>query len=431
MRHTVILLLLSFPFLAFSQFRNHKLVETTSTADAAGDPVVVINKKNPSNIVAAFGKERIFYSDDSGSTWKSAKVAAASGASGGQASLVSDGKGMMYLLQEISVSGKQQIGCLSSKDNGVTWEFAGQVSIDATRHHSRPWASMDSKGNVWVAWTQFDQYKSEDANCHSNVMLSHSANGRKWSKPIQITQTPGNCKDDDNTVNGATPLISADGRAFVGWANQQKIFLDRSFDGGSLWLSNDIAIAAQSGGLNLNLPGHGRCINLPAVAIDQSKTTLSGSLYAVWADMRSGDENADVWFSRSTNFGDNWSTPMRIGEDVNKGHQYAPALTIDETTGFIYAVFFDRGEYEDNQTDVRLAYSTDGGVSFKTVKISDNAFTPSDAQNNRNLTHIYAHKGIITPVWTQMEGSTSSIWTTVVRQSDLIQLPEASRKKKK
>jgi hypothetical protein len=34
-------------------------------------------------------------------------------------------------------------------------------------------------------------------------------------------------------------------RAFAAWANQEKIFFDRAFDGGVTWLSNDLAIAEQ------------------------------------------------------------------------------------------------------------------------------------------------------------------------------------------
>ena len=101
-----------------------------------------------------------------------------------------------------------------------------------SKQQYRPRATVDSKDNVWVAWTQFDAFGSEDENCQSNILLSSSANGKKWSKPIQISQTPGNCKDDDNSAEGAMPAIGVDGKAFVTWSNQNKIFLDRSFSGG-------------------------------------------------------------------------------------------------------------------------------------------------------------------------------------------------------
>lgn len=432
MRSAILSLLLSVPFLAQAQFKNVKIADLPAD-ESFGDPAIVVNKKNPDNIVASFGRDKIFTSSDAGATWNTVTIAPAAGNFDGQVSIVSDGKGTMYAFTVVAGGDQKtrQVICHVSKEKGDAWELIGPVNADASKQQLYPSATVDVKGNIWVAWTQFDEYKSDSENCHSNVMLSHSPNGRKWSKPVQITQTPGNCKDDDNTVAGATPMVAADGRAFVGWTNQQKIFLDRSFDGGGMWLSNDIAVAAVSGGINLKIPGYENCINLPGLAVDISKTILRNSLYAVWADLRSGDDNSDVWISRSSNFGDNWSTPTRIGEDAEKRHQFAPAMATDETSGFIYIVYLDRGEYEDEQTDVLLAYSTDGGGTFKTVKISEAPFSSQEGNNNRNLTQIHAYKGVITPVWKRTENGLSSIWTTTVRQSDLIQVPEASRKKKK
>lgn len=433
MRTGTWLLLLLTPSFTFAQIINIKLGEAAST-----QPAIVINKKNPANIIAATGPDNIHYTVDGGAMWLPVKVTSTLGVSG-EPVLVSDDKGTIFSFHVSDPSGEdlksekslEQILCHVSKDGGKTWEEGTPFGQNAPKHQRNPSATLDSKGNVWVAWTQFDKYKSEEENCQSNVLLTLSSNGKKWNKPIHVSQTAGNCRDDDNTVKGAMPAIAADGKAFVAWASDNKIFLDRSFNGGDLWLSNDITVAQQPGGWDMKIPGHDRASGPPILMIDQSRSIYHGCLYLMWADQRNGESNTDVWFIRSTNFGDNWSSPQKIGEDKDNRHQYLPSMTVDQATGYIYAVFYDRASYEDNQTDVCIAYSTDGGIHFKTTRISEKPFTPDETRFFGDYLGISAHKGVITPIWTRMDEGETSVWTAVIKQNDLIQVPQASNKKKK
>lgn len=433
----LLILFLSTSLSSFAQFKNIKLDEATAT-NRACEPSITINRKDPNNIVAASILDNIYYTFDAGVTWQSHKLTSPLGVYGDPV-VISDDKGNIYSFHLSDPTGEgwkndkslDQILCHISKDGGKTWEEGAPVGLNASKDQDKPWATTDSKGNIWVAWTQFDKYNSEDPNCQSNILLSSSSNGKKWSKPFQVSQTPGNCKDDDDTAEGAVPAIAVDGKAFVAWANQSKIFLDRSFNGGGLWLTNDIAIGQQPGGWDMKIPGHDRCNGMPVLMIDQSKSVYQNSLYMVWADQRNGENNTDVWFMRSTNFGDNWTTPIKLGEDKNNRHQYLPWMTVDQATGYIYTIFYDRGEYKDNQTDVCVAYSTNGGSSFKSVKISEAPFTPVDSTFFGDYNNIAAHKGIITPIWTRMDGGKTSVWTAIIKQADLIKAPEATTKKKK
>ncbi|HEX6224450.1 MAG TPA: sialidase family protein [Chryseolinea sp.] len=419
----LILLLLS-SSLVSAQFKSTRLDDGLATT-LKSDPGIVINRKNPANIIASTATD-IQYTFDGGATWQ--KVSGFS-----NAFLMSDDKGNIYsFYTETSGEGEQrvqQLKCQISSDGGKIWTPAASVMNAKDQHN--PGAALDTKGNIWVAWTEFDKFGSADENCQSNVMLSSSSNGRKWSKPIQISQTPGNCKDDDSAAAGAIPAIGVDGKAFITWSNQDKIFLDRSFSGGGLWLTNDIGVGPQKGGWDMKIPGYDRCSGAPVLMINQSKSPAQGSLYLVWADQRNGEDDTDVWFIRSTNFGDNWTSPMKLGDDKNNHHQYSPAMTVDQTTGYIYVVYFDRDNYDDNQTDVMLAYSSDSGSSYKHVKINEAPFKPGSPAANGKATAITAHKGVIAAVWTQVDGDQASLWTSVIKQTDLIQPPaNASRKKK-
>ena len=431
--HTIVWLsLILLPVVTCAQIKNIKLDDVEPY-----QPAIVVNKKNPLNIVAASEPNNIFYTVDGGNNWQSIKLKSSLSVNGDPA-LISDDKGNIYSFHMTGKAAEQsgdlasdQIICHISKDGGKTWEEGAPFALNGSKVQKNPTATIDVKGNIWVAWTQFDKFRSDDKDCQSNVFLTASSNGKKWSKPIHVSQLPGDCADDDNSVKGPVPAISADGKAFVAWANQNKLFLDRSFNGGDLWLSNDITVGQQPGGWRMAMEGHASTSGHPVLMIDQSKSMYQGCLYLMWADQRNGENNTDVWFMRSTNFGDNWSSPVKVAEDTSKRHQYLPTMAVDQSTGYIYAVFYDRSAYSDNQTDVCVAYSTDGGINFKTTRISDTPFVSDEEMEFTDYIGISAHKGTITPIWTRVENGKASLWTAIIKQNDLIQVPQASGKKKK
>ncbi len=422
---------------ASAQFKNIMLDEATP-GNRVTEPSIAINKKDPKNIVAASILDNIYYTFDGGQSWEKTKVKSLMGVYGDPV-LVADQKGTFYSFHLSDPTGEgwrneksmDHIICHVSKDGGKTWDEGNSIGYNPPKDHDKPWATVDSKGNVYVTWTQFDKYNSSDSTCQSNIMISTSSNGKKWSKPFQLSQTPGNCLDDDNTAEGAVPAVTNDGKVFVTWANRSKIYMDRSFDGGGLWLTNDIVVADQPGGWDLKIPGHDRSNGMPVLMVDQSKGTYQSCLYIVWADQRAGEDDTNVWFIRSNNFGDNWSSPKKLGTDSTGRHQYLPWMAVDAVTGFIYVVYYDRSAYEDNQTDVYLAFSSDSGANFKSVKISETPFTPVETAFFGDYTNISAHNGIITPIWARMDDGKMSVWTAVINQSELIPAAEPTKSKKK
>jgi hypothetical protein len=107
-----------------------------------------------------------------------------------------------------------------------------------------------------------------------------------------------------------------------------------------------------------------------------------------------------------------------------------PWPVIDQVTGYIYIVYYDRRNYDDNNTDVFLAYSTDGGVTFKNKRISEKPFTPQKDKFLGDYINVAAHDGRIVPIWTHMEDGKTSILTAILSHSDL-GLPEIKRVEKK
>jgi hypothetical protein len=405
------------------QFKNILL-----DADGGTEPSIAINLDNPKNIVAGSALNNVYSTIDGGLTWEKSKLQSLLGVYGDPV-VISDFKGNFYYFHLSDPSGQNsasedfldRIVVQESNNSGKVWSDGTFIGLNPPKDHDKEWAVVDRKGNMYVTWTQFDKYGSDDPTCQSNILLSTSSNGKKWSKPIQLSQTPGNCKDDDNTLRGAFPTVTADGsKVFVAWAGQNKIFLDRSFDGGKTWLTNDIAFGEQTGGWSMNIPGLSKSNGMPVLICDNTKKgRMSGALYIVWADKHSGENDADIWFMRSTNFGDNWTQPIKINNDEKGKHQFLPWMTVDPYTGHIYIVYYDRRAYDDLQTDVYLAYSVDAGSSFKNVKISEKPFIPNADVVFGDYINISASQGIITPIWTRMDDGKTSIWTAVITHDAL------------
>jgi hypothetical protein len=262
-------------------------------------------------------------------------------------------------------------------------------------------------------------------------MISQTSSGKKWSKPIVLSQNPGACTDDEKATGVPVPAVDFDKKIYVAWAIQNKIYMDRSFDGGSVWLYNDIPVTDCVGSANMKIPGFEKSNEIPNLVVDRGKGTYKGVIYLAWADKRSGENDANVWFSRSYTYGDQWSTPNKMGTDQGAKHQFQPRMAIDETTGFVYIVYYDRNGYDDNQTDVWLSYTDDSGANFKHSKISETPFVADDNATFGNYISISASNGIIMPVWTRCDDGKTSIWTTVINQQDIITPKPAEKGKKK
>lgn len=424
-------------FSALGQFKNIKLAEQVEGVYPPVEPSITINKKNPKNIVAGVVLDRAIYTHDGGETWAETKLESPFGVFGDPA-VISDAKGDIYFFHLADPSGEgrsndawlDRIVVQKSTNGGKSWSSGTSIGHNPPTDQDKQWPAVHPKKQyLYTTWTQFDKYGLEDPNCHSNIMFSMSTKaGKKWTKAIQINQNPGDCVDDDNTTEGAVPVVDDKGRVGVAWASHGNIYYDRSFDGGTTWLTNDLLIAKQEGGWAMDIPGLSRSNGMPVLKMDMSKGRSHGTLYLVWADQKNGKDDTDIWFIRSTNYGDLWSQPMRINQDEPGKHQFLPWMTVDQVTGYIYIVYYDRRSYDDLQTDVYMAYSIDGGNTFKETKVSESPFVPSDSKFFGDYNNIDAHKGIITPIWTRMDNERTSVWTAIIKQDELIKKEEPIKK---
>jgi hypothetical protein len=404
-------------------FQNIKVADSQGPGFEPCEPSIAVSMKNPQNVVAGVIIDRAISTMDGGKTWLDQHLKTPLGV-WGDPTLISDTKGNFYYFHLAAGQGEawlDRIVCQKSSDGGRTWSAGASIGYNHPADQDKQWATTHpTKPYVYASWTQFDKYGSRKPTDHSNIMFSISKDGgASWSKQLRINELPGDCLDSDNTTEGAVPAVSRDGKIFVAWANQGKIFFDRSYDNGKTWLAHDKIIAEQKAGWDLKIPGTDRSNGMPVLMIDNSGGPNTGSLYLVWGDQKVGDDT-DVFFSRSSNNGNTWSPAQRVNKDGPGKQQFLPWMAVDQTTGNIYIDYYDRRAYDDLQTDVYVAYSVDGGKSFVEKRISESPFTPTDKAFFGDYTNISAHGGVIAPIWGRMDKGRTTVWTAMIREKDLL-----------
>ena len=310
-----------------------------------------------------------------------------------------------------------RIAIQKSTDGGKTYDDGSWCGLRHPKDQDKPWLCADPKtGYLACTWTEFDKYASKDLEKdHSRILFAQSTDaGKSWSEAVAISQFEGNCLDSDETTEGAVPAYGPNGEIYVTWSYKDKIWFDRSTDGGKTWLAQDIIAADQPGGWDVEVPGIGRSNVMPILVCDLSNSPQRGTLYLCWGDQRNGLNDIDIFMAKSTDGGLHWSSPVRVNDDKKGRQQFFPWLAIDQVTGHLYTVFYDRRNHADVKTDVYVAVSSDGAQTFKNLKISTEPFEPNPLVFFGDYNHISAHNGVVRPIWTRLDKLNLSVWTALM-----------------
>jgi hypothetical protein len=273
------------------------------------------------------------------------------------------------------------------------------------------------KGNIYMTWTEFDDYGSSNPSDSSRIKFSRSIErGLTWSNSITISDRSGDCIDEDNTVEGAVPCVGPNGEVYTSWAGPLGLMFDKSTNGGLTW-GTDVFVSTIPGGWDYAVPGIYRANGLPVTACDTSNSPFRGNIYINWTDQRNGTGNTDVFLSKSTDGGSTWNAVKKVNDDNTTRHQFFTWMTIDQTTGVLYFVFYDRRNTSNNFTDVYVARSTDGGETFTNFKVSESSFNPSSSVFFGDYTNIVAMNKMVYPMWMRLDTNTLTVWTAIVNDS--------------
>lgn len=385
--------------------------------NSPNEPSIMMNPLNTDILVAGANLNNVYNSSDGGLTWSEQEMTSSYGVWGDPTFDVDTDGNFYYFHLSNPANGNwiDRIVCQKSTDNGNNWSSGTFMGLNGNKAQDKQWSIVDrTNNNIYVTWTQFDSYGSSNPNDKSVILFSKSTDrGQTWSVAKKINSVDGNCIDEDDTVEGAVPAVGPNGEIYVAWAGPNGIVFNKSLDQGETWLPQEIAIDPMPTGWDYSIPGISRANGLPITKCDLSGGPNHGTIYVNWSDQRNGADDTDVFMSKSTDGGDTWSAPTRVNDDPAGKHQFFTWMDIDQTSGNLFFVFYDRREYTGNQTDVYIAYSDDGGNTITNKRISESPFTPNAGVFFGDYTNIVAHNNIVRPIWTRLNGGQLSIWTDV------------------
>ncbi len=395
------------------------LIDDEGFTFAPEEPSIMVNPNNTDHLVAGSNVDNMYYSTDGGQTWGAEKLSSSYGVWGDPCIIVDTANRFYFFHLSNPPSGGywiDRIVCQTKEVIGGEWNNGSYMGFITPKNQDKEWAIVDrSNNNVYVTWTQFDDYGSSNSNDFSNILFSKSTdNGESWSDVIQINEVSGDCIDSDNTTEGAVPAVGPNGEIYVAWVGPAGLVFDRSLDQGETWLAQDIFISDVPGGWDFDVPGIQRCNGLPITVCDLSGGAYNGTIYVNWSDQRNGTDDTDVWLAKSTDGGNTWTAPARVNDDAAGKHQFFTWMDVDQTNGNLYFVFYDRRAYDNSNTDVYMAVSKDGGDTFINFKISESPFLPSSNVFFGDYTNLSVHDNVIRPIWTRLHNGDLSVWTALV-----------------
>lgn len=391
---------------------------TIITSNEPNEPSVMIDPRNTDRIMAGTNNWNYHRSADGGLTWQNSILTSELGV-WGDPCLIVDTLGNFYYFHLSNPPGGgwiDRIVCQRTEDLGLTWTPGSGIGLVPGKQQDKEWAVVNPYNNeIYVTWTQFDEYLSTSPLDSSIIRFSKSADlGETWSVPVRLSEVAGNCIDSDNTTEGAVPTVGPEGQIYVAWSGPAGIVFDRSLDGGNTWLQNDIFVNEHAGGWDQYIPGIQRCNGMPVTDCDRSNGPYRGTIYINYADQSNGFDDTDIWLVKSTNGGNTWGTPVRVNDDSPGKQQFFPWMTVDQVTGKIWIVFYDRRNHADVATDVYMAVSEDGGETFSNFKISEQPFLPSEDYFFGDYNNISAHNDVIRPVWTTLHSGFMTVKTAII-----------------
>lgn len=366
-----------------------------------------------------------------------------------------------------NIADLSRLGAWFSTDGGATWtaNFIDENEDGFGANDSRfdPNVAFDSDGNVYVVYSttgtgnrlllarstdggqNFNQVTTvtTDAgpnNLHTAMVTTRSDGGPSTADDVLVTwsRPQGGGESIEAALSldaGATfPTVNSNindalQRTFLPWAavdangNFQMVWEVNQGGGAGVILHDTLDGTTLADGVNNQVttvqltdfaaatskipaqPDRG-LFSVSTVDIDRS----TGRIIVAYTDRPNTSSNdTDIYVRFSDDGGANWSARTQVNDDATTTSQFMPRLSIDQVTRFASIVWYDaRNDATNNQqVDVYVSVSTDGGVSWSgsqlvTTAASDES-TANAARNGNNYGEYFgliANNGVAYAGWT-------------------------------
>ena len=326
---------------------------------------------------------------DGGITWRRALIPFLGPPSGGPYERATDPvagvdhNGVAYLntLGLLNNVSRGVVVVSRSNDRGNTWTAPLVAYDDPTGQFfaDKNWMAVNSftgtatpAGRVLVTWTQFP---NTEATNHPIMRAFSDDGGETWSPPAFI-HTPA------RQVQGSQPMFLRDGRVAIPYwnFNYTQTFADDFLE---MVVSNDGGVTFGPPKFITNVQLYGPK-NIRTGGFLPSATTdrATGTIYITYQTFINGSPR--IMFTKSSNAGDTWTTPIPISNNPAGSGVFNPAIAVSPDGQTVTVAFYD---FRDNPgsaflVDMYLAQSFDGGATWQpNIRLSSESTDASLAVN--------------------------------------------------
>jgi hypothetical protein len=376
------------------------------------ETALIQNKPNdPNNIVVAHNDDTdvdgqvgsglgISYSLDGGATWRHSHITMTGNMTFDPA-VAADTSGNLYAtcINDLSPNWQPPVALYihKSNDKGASWT-AGNSKVryygpGSTRYLDKSWLTVDTYttspnlNNIYVVWQEDDLVNIPLSYIYSAQLTPTSF----LSTPVQVTETSRLRPYD----NAPVPAIAPNGDVYVVWLDsditipqgqvpgtirlRKSTNAGQTFDGpGNPGGSTTVATLTTVPKYLLGV-GPYRQTSFPSIAADPTNSSNVYVVYAADPDGRTGLDDGNIYFTRSSNGGRTWSAPIVVNDDGSIQGQFQPWIDV-KSNGYIDIVWVDGRNNlltpPSTTLDIYMATSTDGGQTFQqNARVSDNSFS--------------------------------------------------------
>ena len=271
-----------------------------------------------------------------------------------------------------------------STDGGATFAPPSVVyqSPDTSILPDKNWIAINTfpgtpaSGRIVVMFSYFTSASTNGAS----IVSSFSDNGGSFWSPLNFVN--GAAADSQ----GAQPLFLATGKLAVVYWN---------FNGTADYGDDFMQVAISTNGGNTfgppklvthvnvyNEPQIRNGVFLPSAATDRT----TGNIYVAYQGRTAGGA-PKIFFTKSANAGDTWTTPIAISDNPATAGVFNPAIAASDDGQTLTATFYDHRSNPGSNTlvDLYLAQSLDGGATWQpNIRVSatstDAALAPLTSQ---------------------------------------------------
>ena len=294
-------------------------------------------------------------SNDNGKTWQPPRVMLNSGSGQFDAQIVVDSTDHHTLYAAWLDNRKRQVMLARSADSGATWTYT--VAARTDEQLDKPALAVRAQ-NIYVAFNHEEEIW---------VAVSQD-NGRTFAN----TRVNPDSRPGWSLLGSAT--VDPSGNIYLAWVSYSKaggargsvnLYVGRSADFGKTWASKLLDTSASSPDCQDEDCGEGYLGAQIAITTD-----AGGTLYALWSAGRAPQAPQRIYFSSSTNGGENW-LPRAGVSSAEQGAEHAfPALTAG-SNGDIRIAWMDsripNGQEKSSKTTYWNTYyrsSSNGGATW-------------------------------------------------------------------